>query len=393
MSDSLYLAWRYIAFNKKKTAILIVCISLIAFLPFALKALLNESEHQLMSRATTTPLLIGAKGNSLDLVMNSLYYSKEKPDFIQMKSVTSIVDSGLALPIPLYTRFQARENPIVGTSVDYFEFRQSKIADGRFFAMLGECMIGADVASRLQLKSGDTILSSPENVFDLAGVYPLKMTITGVLEKNNSADDKAIFVDLKTAWVIQGLGHGHQDVKKITDSSLVLNQSDGIITASSKIKQYTEINVDNLASFHFHGDTSMYPLTAVIAVPNDNKSATILVGRYLSDQQNQQIVRPKKVIEDLLENIFQIKDFIDAVVLIVAVVMSLAVLLIFSLSLRLRQKEINTIFHLGCSRATVVQLIAAEILIITLVSALICAVSLWLLSYYQSYIVHALFIS
>jgi putative ABC transport system permease protein len=393
MMDSLYLAWRYIVFNRKKTITLITCISLVTFLPFALKSLLNESEHQLMSRATTTPLLVGAKGNSLDLVMNSLYFSKEKPDFISMKSVETIIDSGLGLPIPLYIRFQAREYPIIGTSLDYFEFRKYKIEWGRAFAMLGECVIGADLATHLNLKVGDNLLSSPENLFDLAGVYPLKMIISGILDKTNSTDDKAVFVDLKTAWVIQGLGHGHQDVKKIEDSSVVLSQTKNLVTASSKIKQYTEINVDNLESFHFHGDPSIYPLTAIIAVPHDEKSATIMRGRYLSEQQDQQIVRPKKVIEDLLGNIFRIKDFIDAVVLIVAIAMILAVFLVFSLSFRLRQKEINTIFHLGCNRATVFQLISAEILIIILASGVLCFLSLLILQHFQDRIVHTLFIS
>lgn len=393
MIDSLYLAWRYIVFNRIKTITLILCISLVSFLPFALKTLLKESEHQLLSRATTTPLLVGAKGNSLDLVMNSLYFSKEKPDFISMKAIEKIMDSYLALPIPLYTRFHARDYPIVGTTLDYFEFRKHSIASGRAFAMLGECVIGADIAARLNLVVGDSILSSPENLFDLAGVYPLKMTITGILDKTNSVDDKAVFVDLKTTWVIQGLGHGHQDVKTLKNSADVLSRSDKLVTTSAKIKQYTEINLDNLESFHFHGDPSIYPLTAIITVPHDDKSATILRGRYLSEQKNQQIVRPKQVIEDLLGNIFQIKEFIDAVVLIVAIAMILAIFLVFSLSFRLRQKEISTIQHLGCSRSTIIQLIGAEILIISVFSGVLCFLSLLILQHFQGEIVHKLFIS
>ncbi|NOQ76489.1 MAG: hypothetical protein GQ475_01600 [Methylococcaceae bacterium] len=393
MIDSLYLAWRYVAFNRVKTITLILCISLVSFLPFALKILLKESEHQLLSRATTTPLLVGAKGNSLDLVMNSLYFSKEKPDFISMKAIEKIMDSYLALPIPLYTRFHAREYPIVGTTLDYFEFRKHTIAVGRAFAMIGESVIGADVAARLNLTVGDSILSSPENLFDLAGVYPLKMTVTGILKKTNSVDDKAVFVDLKTTWVIQGLGHGHQDIKTLKESEDVLSSSGNLVTTSAKIKQYTEINLDNLESFHFHGDSSIYPLTAIIAVPQDQKSATILRGRYLSEQKNQQIVRPKQVIEDLLGNIFQIKEFIDAVVLIVAIAMVLAIFLVFSLSFRLRQKEISTILHLGCSRSTVIQLIGAEILIITMFSGALCFSALLVLQHFQGEIVHKLFIS
>jgi putative ABC transport system permease protein len=69
MIDSLYIAWKYIAFNKVKTATLVACITLIAFLPVALEHLLNESERQLMSRAVSTPLVVGAKGSALDLMM------------------------------------------------------------------------------------------------------------------------------------------------------------------------------------------------------------------------------------------------------------------------------------------------------------------------------------
>ncbi len=74
MIDSLYIAWRYVSFNKAKTATLVACITLIAFLPVSLELLLDESERQLMSRAVSTPLVVGVKGSALDLVMNTLYF-------------------------------------------------------------------------------------------------------------------------------------------------------------------------------------------------------------------------------------------------------------------------------------------------------------------------------
>ena len=36
MTDSLYLAWKYIGFNRVKTLTLVACITLISFLPVAL---------------------------------------------------------------------------------------------------------------------------------------------------------------------------------------------------------------------------------------------------------------------------------------------------------------------------------------------------------------------
>ena len=372
MIDSLYVAWRYVCFNKGKTAILVACITLITCLPLSLQILLGESERQLMSRAVSTPLVVGAKGSSLDLVMSTLYFANEVPEIISLKAANRVEDTGLALPIPVYVRFQARGNPIVGTTLDYFDFRGLKIAQGSQLAVLGDCVLGAKVAADLGLKGGDSLVSSPETLFDLAGVYPLKMKVVGVLDKSHTADDLAVFVDLKTAWVIQGLGHGHEDVTKLKDPTLVLKRTEKNVAATAKLYHHTEITNKNIDSFHFHGELANYPITAVIAVPRNAKSGTLLQGRYLAQGETQQIVRPQDVIDGLLQSIFRIKNVLDAVIAVVAFATLLALILVFALSLRLRQREIQTIFKLGCRRATIARLLAAEIFIIVGVSGILC---------------------
>ena len=79
------------------------------------------------------------------------------------------------------------------------------VARGRNLALRGDCVLGAGAAKALGLEHGDSLLSSPETLFDLAGVYSLKMRVAGILAPTHSADDLAVFVDLKTAWIIQGL--------------------------------------------------------------------------------------------------------------------------------------------------------------------------------------------
>jgi len=392
MFDSLYIAWKYIAFSKVKTATLVACITLISFLPLVLELLLNESEKQLMSRAVSTPLVLGAKGSALDMVMNTLYFDDEVPELITVEASNQVMDTELALPIPLYVRFYARGNPIVGTTLDYFDFRGLGIAQGRQLAVLGECVLGAKVAESLGLKPGDSLVSSPETLFDLAGVYPLKMKVVGILKKSHTSDDLAVFVDLKTAWVIQGLGHGHEDVTKLQDPTLVLKRTDKNVAATAKLYQHTEIRDENIDSFHFHGDTSKYPLTAVIAVPHDDKSGTILRGRYLTREETRQIVDPEDVIDGLLQSIFRIKNVLDAVISVVALATILAIILVFALSLRLRQREIQTIFKLGCRRATIARLMTAEIFIIVIMSGVICGAMIFLVNQFSNDLVRMLFI-
>ena len=390
--NSLYLAWKYLRYHKLKTLTLIACATLIAVLPFSLEVLLRESERQLMDRAASTPLVIGAKGSSLDLLMNTLYFGDEVPELISMDAVREIEDSNLARAIPLYIRFRARDFPIIGTTLEYFEFRKLRLARGHDLTLLGDCVLGSKVAETTGLGVGDNLVSSPENLFQLAGVYPLKMKIVGVLEESNSADDLGVFVDLKTAWIIEGRGHGHQDLAKTRDQSVILDRQDGVITANAKLPHFQEITDENVDSFHFHGDLSGYPVTAVVALPVDQKSAAILQGRYVEDGETVQIVRSREVISGLLQNIFRIKSVLDAVVLVVGAAALLAILLVFALSLKLRADELQTMFKLGCSQGATAKLLASEVLLIGGAALLVCLMAVALVQTNSAELVRRFFV-
>jgi putative ABC transport system permease protein len=229
-------------------------------------------------------------------------------------------------------------------------------------------------------------------VFDLAGVYPLKMPVVGVLKRSYTPDDLAVFVDVKTAWVVQGLVHGHEDLARSEDASVVIDRTDTNVVASARLVEYTEITDENIDSFHFHGDPEQYPLSAVLVVPNDDKSGTILRGRYQESEGLHQLVVPGTVIDGLLANIFRIKNVLDAVIFVVGIATVLALTLVFALSLRLRQREIGTVFRIGGSRLTIARLLVAEIAIIVAASAVLCGVVMLAVNHYSGDLVRALFI-
>ncbi len=82
----------------------------------------------------------------------------------------------------------------------------------------------------------------------------------------------------------------------------------------------------------------------------------------------------------------------DAVISVVALATILAIILVFALSLRLRQREIQTIFRLGCRRATIVRLLAAEIFIIVVISGIFCGALIFLVNQLSNDLVRMLFI-
>jgi putative ABC transport system permease protein len=373
MNGVLYLAWRYLAYNRWKTTILVGSIMLIIYLPVGLNVVVEQSGEHLNARAQATPLLVGAKGSPLELTLNSLYFSLDTPELTTYAEATSIIDSGLAEAIPMYVRFRSRSQPIIGTSFEYFGFRGLELAAGRMPALLGECVLGAAAAEALGVGVGDAAVSSPETAFDLAGIYPLKMNVVGVLAPNFTSDDNAIFVDVKTAWIIEGLGHGHQDLADPDASSAVLNRSEDNIVANASLVQFNEITEDNIDSFHFHGNQDNYPLTGVIAVPKDEKSGVILMGRYLDSEANRQIVRPRDVVGELLDTILTIQQFIVAAVFIVAVATIATASLVFLLSLRLRRREIDTIGKIGGNRTHVASMLLAEVVIVLVLGSALAA--------------------
>jgi putative ABC transport system permease protein len=393
MSAVLYMAWRYLAYHKIKTSILVLSIMLIVYLPVGLKVLVDQSEEELTTRAATTPLVVGAKGSPLELVLNSLYFESDVPEPVRHTEVARVSESRLASAIPLHTRFRARNHPIVGTSLDYFDFRGLRISAGRNIAVLGECVLGADVAERMGAGPGDFAVSSPENVFDLAGVYPLRMKVVGVLARAHSPDDRVIFIDIKTAWVIEGLGHGHQDMSRPEAAPGVLRREGNKFVANASVVQYNEITSENIDSFHFHGDTGEFPVTAVIVVPNDEKSSALLQGRYLASEELVQVVVPTGVMEELLATILTVQSYVVTAVVVIGISTLATAALVFMLSLRLRRREIETMMKIGGARGTVLGVLASEIVVVIAVSVVLAAGLTVLTGLFGSEIIRAVILS
>ena len=392
MRELLYVAWRYLAYHRIKTAILVASIALILFLPAGLNVLVGESADELRERARATPLLVGGKGSPLELVLNSLYFESAPPATTSYGEVRRVAESGFADAIPLYVRFRARQHPIVGTSLEYFDFRNLHFAEGRPMAVLGECVLGFEVARSLGIGLGASVVSSSESVFDLAGVYPLRMKVVGVLGPSHTPDDRAIFVDVKTAWIIEGLGHGHRDLSAPGAASQVLSRSEERIIANASVVQYNEITAENIESFHFHGDLDANPLTAVVALPDGAKSRALLLGRYQSDEVSQ-IVAPDAVMDELLETILTVREYVIAAVVIAGVATLATAALVFLLSLRLRRREIETMLRIGASRATVATLVASELAFVLASGALVAGALTLLTSRFGSAAIRALLLS
>ena len=363
---SWFLAWQYLRRRRLQTAVMIAGVALALFLPLATHWLINAFDQAIGARAAATPMMLGAKGSRFDLVLHGLYFRARvdgnltQGDLIELNEKR---DDNLTFAIPIHRRFTAREQPVVGTSLDYFAFRKLRLAEGGSLALLGDCVLGASAAERLRLRPGGKLKTDRDNLFDLAGEYPVQLNVTGVLAQSGTADDEAVFVDVKTSWIIAGIGHGHDE-----------NAS---TAASAKlVKTFLKITSDNIFSFHFHGDPETYPLTAILIAPRNPKSMALIRNDY-AQHQRLQALKPPEVVEELMGMVLRVRQFLDANYAFVATTTALLLALIVALSRRLRAREMETMFLLGCSRGTLFALQAAELAMIFAAATALALLAAW----------------
>ena len=117
--------------------------------------------------------------------------------------------------------------------------RSSPLSSRRQFALLGETVIGATVATELGLAPGDDLLSSPETLFDLAGGSGRQIAdaggntvlVYGVLQPASLT---------ATTWQLTGYNNGKGGVVSvIIGTSITANfTEDGQINGNSGCNDY-----------------------------------------------------------------------------------------------------------------------------------------------------------
>ncbi len=220
------------------------------------------------------------------------------------------------------------------------------------------------------------------------------MRITGILKPTGTADDEVIFCDLKTTWIMQGIGHGHSMKKttsaadntisdaaeKVSNESAKTNgdsasdsEADGDhahAAGKENLSAYNEVTDENAASFHFHGKRSDFPLTAILCLPDSEKSETMLLGKYFAPDEKHQIIRPIEVVSELLDLVGKVRVLFDVGTLVLTAATVLLIAMVLSLSIRLRRGEIRTMVLIGCSRGTIFKVISCELSIVLAIGSL-----------------------
>lgn len=353
------LAVRHMRRHAGRTLILVVCVATVLTLPLGSRALIARFDAALTARASETPLVIGAKGSRFDLVFAALYLRVTEPGETPMRLYEELLEGGIEA-IPLHVRFTARGRPVAGASFEYFERRGLRVARGRWFAMPGEAVLGAEAARALGVDVGDTLASDQRRSFDVTVAPSILMPVVGVLEAGDGPDDGAVFVDLETAWLLEGAAHAHAPAEEVEREDLVIGRAGRHTALSGAMAPAQKITPEVAATLHVHGERARLPLTALLVYPADERALTILRAR-INETTPYQAVVPERVVEELMAFVARARGVLDAVAALIGVTTALLLALVGLLSYRVREAEVRTLREIGAPGGAIATLFGAEL--------------------------------
>ena len=210
------LAWKNIWFKPLNTILSILLLTASVAIITVLILVEKQFEEKYQSNLDGVDLVLGAQGSPLQLVLSSVYQVDDPTGNISYDSVKVWMQHPYvkkAIPLAYGDNYVGFK--IVGTTPDYIEKYQAKIAEGKVFEQNFEVVVGADVAEKLNLKLGDTFKgthgSAAEGEVHDHGEY----SIVGIASKTGKVIDNLILSNIPTVWQMhheEGHEEGHEEV-------------------------------------------------------------------------------------------------------------------------------------------------------------------------------------
>jgi len=202
------LSWNYIKSKPLNTALNILLMSLGIAIILVLILLSAQLEENLAKNKRGIDLVVGAKGSPLQLILANVYHIDFPTGNVKLDEAKAITRNRLvksAIPLALGDNYRGFR--IVGTNHDYVKLYEGNMKSGEIWKYNLDVVLGANVATRLELKVGDEFFGAHGlSVADLEHDERAYHVI-GVLEQNGSVLDNLILTNIESVWAV----HNHEE--------------------------------------------------------------------------------------------------------------------------------------------------------------------------------------
>ena len=114
LRHAVFLAVRHLRHHRGRSLLIGLALFLVAFLPIAVDGLVDAGERSLRSRGDSTPMVAGAPGAPIDLVLAALYFRTPPEDRMRMGDLEALTQGDLATVLPLVLGDRVKSAPLVG---------------------------------------------------------------------------------------------------------------------------------------------------------------------------------------------------------------------------------------------------------------------------------------
>lgn len=198
-----HLVWGNMRSNRFTSVVTIVLTALSLGLSFSTLSLRTQAKQAFLNGSGGYDAVLGARGSSLQLVLNSLYHLETSPGNIPWRLYQAIAkEPGVSRAYPIVVGDSHRGFRVVGTVPELLSSPpeggvKPTLADGVIFdPSRREAVVGSEVARLAGLGVGKTFrpthgLSEGEHVHDE------EFVVVGVLQPTNSPMDRVIWIPLE----------------------------------------------------------------------------------------------------------------------------------------------------------------------------------------------------
>lgn len=199
------LAWRNIWFKPLNTLLSVILLASSVAIITVLILLQKQFEEKFSSNIDGVDLVLGAQGSPMQLILSSVYHIDNPTGNISYDSAKVWMNHPyIEKAIPLAFGDNYRGFKIVGTNSDYLDKYKAKIAKGKLFEKNFEVVIGNEIATKLNLKVGDTFFGSHGDAAEGEVHEDYKYKITGIAAPTGSVIDNLILCTIPSVWQMHG---------------------------------------------------------------------------------------------------------------------------------------------------------------------------------------------
>ncbi|WP_349743443.1 FtsX-like permease family protein [Roseateles cavernae] len=210
MTSLASLAWRYLWARPLVSALNLLLLSLgLAAITFVL--LVSEQiEGGVRRDLAGIDLVVGAKGSPMQIMLAGVFHLDVPTGNIPLATLDALRAQPLvARAVPISLGDSLRGFRIVGTTPDYLDLYQTRLAVGQLWQQPLQAVLGAEAARRTGLKLGDRFAGSHGLGEQGHEHGEHRYTVVGLLAETGGVLDRLVLTDLASVWQV------HEDMHAV----------------------------------------------------------------------------------------------------------------------------------------------------------------------------------